>query len=152
MLVRTIIFLIINFGALALGSYFTGKGVIGEWYETINKAPWTPPGWVFGVAWTLIMVCFSIYMAYLWKLHENKTLIISAFILQFFLNVIWNPVFFYHNNALLGLVVILALTLLVWWFLLQFSPQLKLKSLLLLPYAVWLIIASSLNAYIWFMN
>lgn len=152
MIIRTLIFLIINFGALALGSYFTGKGVSSEWYATINKAPWTPPGWVFGFAWTLVMVCFSIYMAALWKVNTYKPLIIITFALQFFLNVVWNPVFFHYNNALLGMFVIVALTVLIWWFLYQFGSELKLWSLLVLPYAIWMLIASSLNVYIWAMN
>ena len=36
-----------------------------EWYLNLNKAHWTPPGWVFGAAWTTIMICFSIYLSYL---------------------------------------------------------------------------------------
>jgi hypothetical protein len=36
---RIIIFLLINFGALAIGSFFTGKGVPSDWYEGLIKAP-----------------------------------------------------------------------------------------------------------------
>ena len=57
MIKRLFVFLLINFGALALGGLFTSDGVISDWYEQLNKAPWTPPGWVFGAAWTTIMVC-----------------------------------------------------------------------------------------------
>ena len=49
----TILFLIINFGGLAIGNWFMNNGPISEWYLNLNKAPWTPPGWVFGVAWTI---------------------------------------------------------------------------------------------------
>ena len=58
----TIIFLVVNFGGLTIGSFLMGTGPNGDWYTNINKAPWTPPGWVFGVSWTLIMICFSIYL------------------------------------------------------------------------------------------
>ena len=40
MIYRIIIFLIINFGALALGGLFTSKGVPSEWYAGLAKAPW----------------------------------------------------------------------------------------------------------------
>ena len=60
-----VIFLFINFGGLALGSWLMNNGPRSLWYIELNKAPWTPPGWVFGVAWTLIMICFSIYLSYL---------------------------------------------------------------------------------------
>jgi len=39
MAIRIIIFLLINFGALALGGLFTGKGVPSDWYQELNKAP-----------------------------------------------------------------------------------------------------------------
>ena len=38
-----------------------------DWYSNLNKAPWTPPGWVFGFAWTTIMLCFSIYLIALFQ-------------------------------------------------------------------------------------
>ena len=53
-----LIFLIINFAALGLGSWIMGAGAQSEWYSSLNQAPWTPPGWVFGAAWTIIMICF----------------------------------------------------------------------------------------------
>ncbi|MEM6378823.1 MAG: TspO/MBR family protein, partial [Bacteroidota bacterium] len=57
MLARVIIFLILNFVALGIGGFFTGPGTSSEWYNNLNQAPWTPPGWVFGAAWTTIMIC-----------------------------------------------------------------------------------------------
>jgi tryptophan-rich sensory protein len=152
MISRIIIFLLLNFGALAIGGIFTGKGVPSEWYMELNKAPWTPPGWMFGFAWTTIMICFSFYMAYLWPGVENKNLIIGLFTIQWILNVAWSPVFFYFHKITGGLVIILLLTVLVGYLLFYFWPVLKVKSILLLPYFIWLLIASSLNAYIFFKN
>jgi tryptophan-rich sensory protein len=152
MTLRIILFLVINFGALALGGFLMGKGATSEWYDTVNKAPWTPPGWVFGAAWTFIMICFSVYLALLWPKTENKNLLIGMFSLQFLLNVLWNPVFFYYHNTTIGMVIIVLLTILVWWFLIYFFPTLNWASLLIFPYAIWLVIASSLNGYIWVMN
>jgi benzodiazapine receptor len=152
MILRTIIFLVINFSALAIGGFLMGEGPTSAWYATINKAPWTPPGWVFGAAWTSIMICFSIYLALLWPQIENKKLLTSMFTLQFVLNVMWNPVFFNFHNAALGMVMIVLLTILVWWFMIHYFPALRLSSLLILPYAIWMVIASSLNIYIWAMN
>ena len=152
MLVRTIIFLIINFAALGVGSMFTGAGVPSEWYQELDKAPWTPPGWVFGAAWTLIMICFAIYMAYGWHQVNNKSLFISLFILQLIFNIAWNPVFFKFHAVLFGLVLITALTLLIVYFLFTYVGKFKYWSLLILPYFLWLLIATSLNAYILIKN
>jgi len=152
MVTRTIIFLILNFGALAIGGIFTGEGVPSDWYASLNKAPWTPPGWVFGFAWTTIMICFSVYLAYLWPKIDNKPLIIGLYLAQWILNVAWNPIFFYLHQVANALIVICLLTLLVGFFLFYFRSLLKTKSLLILPYFIWLLIATSLNGYVFIMN
>ena len=142
----------LNFAALGVGSLFTGKGVPSEWYQNLAKAPWTPPGWVFGAAWTTIMVCFSIYMAYLWPQVSNRKFLISLFVIQWVLNVTWNPVFFHFQQPLIGLFVISGLTLVVGYFLFNFRLELGIKTLLIAPYFIWLLIATSLNAYIAIYN
>ena len=152
MVYRLILFLILNFGALAIGSLFTSEGVGSNWYANLNKAPWTPPGWVFGAAWTGIMICFSIYMAYLWPVTQHKTTLIILYAVQWVLNVSWNPTFFYFHQVLGGLVIITGLTVLVWLLFFKYLPFLKLKSFLLLPYGIWILIATSLNAYILLRN
>ena len=152
MAMRLLIFFLFNFGALALGGLFTNTGVSSTWYTQLNKAPWTPPGWVFGAAWTSIMICYSVYMAYLWKTGENLKLIAVLFALQWILNVGWNPVFFSMHQMLLSLIIITSLTVLVGFFMVKYYPTLGSKSLLILPYFVWLIIATSLNAYAYLNN
>ncbi|MFT4678954.1 MAG: benzodiazapine receptor [Litorivivens sp.] len=152
MIYRLIIFLVLNFAALAIGGLFTSNGVTSEWYINSAKAPWTPPGWVFGAAWTTIMICFTIYMSYLWLSFENKKLLIVLFAVQWILNIAWNPIFFHYHNAAAGLVVIAGLTALVGFFLVNYWPELKVKSILILPYLIWLLIATSLNGYIVLKN
>ncbi len=152
MILRTILFLVLNFAALAIGSMFTGKGVPSDWYVQLNKAPWTPPGWVFGMAWTTIMICFAFYLSSIWNRSENKTLLISLFSVQWLLNVAWNPVFFYWHQALSGLLIISALTILIGYFLIHYWPIAKAVSLLVLPYFLWLLIATSLNGYVVVFN
>jgi tryptophan-rich sensory protein len=151
MIKRTVLFLFLNFAALTIGGLFTGSGVSSEWYQELNKAPWTPPGWVFGAAWTLIMILFAIYMAFLIK-PENKKRIILLFSIQWILNVAWNPIFFYSQAVTLGLICILSLTILIAHLFFHFRKDMNIKSFLLAPYLVWLIIATSLNAYIFYFN
>ena len=31
----------------------------GPWYQSLAKPAWTPPNWVFPVAWTTIYLCIS---------------------------------------------------------------------------------------------
>lgn len=151
MVLRVILFIVINFAALGIGSYFTNTGVSSEWYANLNKAPWTPPGWVFGAAWTTIMICFAFYMAYGTKRLNSRDFIVF-FAIQWVLNVLWNPVFFYFHQKGTGLIVISALTILLAVMLVRFHPRLKTISLWLMPYLVWMVLATSLNAYIFFKN
>ena len=146
-----IIFLILNFGALGIGSWLMDNGPQTVWYINLNQAPWTPPGWVFGAAWTTIMICFSIYMAFLVLKNSSREVKVLFFI-QWILNVSWNYIFFNEHMVGLGLVVIVALTILVGLFLIRYKSELKTKSLLILPYFVWLCIATSLNGYAFFNN
>jgi len=131
-----VIFLIINFSALAIGSWLMNNGPRTDWYQNLNQAPWTPPGWVFGVAWSTIMICFSIYMAFLYKLKPN-TKFKRLFGIQFILNVIWNYIFFNQHLILLGLICIVLLTIVVAKFLFDYKNDLKQKNLLVAPYFIW---------------
>ena len=151
MLLYAVLFLFINFSALGIGSYLMNSGPQSNWYLNLNKAPWTPPGWVFGVAWTTIMICFSIYLAYLVGLKLGISFWI-LFGIQFILNVSWNFVFFNQHAIGFGLVVIILLTLIVSYYLFNFRSDMKLKTLLITPYFIWLLIATSLNAYSYFKN
>jgi len=147
----TIVFLVINFGALAIGTLLMNNGPQSDWYINLNQAPWTPPGWVFGFAWTTIMLCFSIYMANLYLL-EPTTKVKILFTVQFMLNVSWNLVFFNMHFIALGLIVILALTFIVSILMFTYRKLIPLKSFLILPYFLWLLVATSLNAYILLYN
>ena len=146
------IFLVINFAALGIGGLFTTDGVSSEWYANLNKAPWTPSGWVFGAAWSFIMVCFSFYMTGLWSRSDNRKKMGLLFVIQLVLNISWNPIFFKFQNVTLGLAVISLLTILITYFLFHYRSLLKTKSVLVIPYFIWLLIATSLNAYILIQN
>lgn len=152
MYLNLIIFLILNFIALGIGGNFTKKGVPSLWYKNLNKAPWTPPGWVFGVAWTLIMICFAFYMAYALESVENRNDLIILFGIQWVLNILWNPIFFKFHQILFGLIIIIALAIIVGVILIQYYNILQYKSFLIAPYFVWLLVATSLNTYTYFKN
>jgi len=121
------------------------------WYLNLNKAPWTPPGWVFGVAWTSIMVCFSIYLSYLVNIKEANAFWV-LFIIQFFLNISWNFIFFNQHAIGFALVVIILLTIIVGYYLFNFLFEMSYKCILIVPYFIWLLIATSLNAYTYLKN
>jgi tryptophan-rich sensory protein len=148
----TLVFLVLNFAALGIGGFLMGAGPMGDWYQNLNKAPWTPPGWVFGAAWTTIMICFAIFMGMAWNKVQNRQTLALLYGVQWVLNVSWNPVFFNFQQMLLGLVLIILLTFLVWYFIISYREEMRQKVLLIAPYGLWLVIATTLNAYAYWMN
>ncbi|MEN8928802.1 MAG: TspO/MBR family protein [Flavobacteriales bacterium] len=152
MLKRVPIFLVLNFAALGIGAYFTGPGVESDWFKNLNQAPWNPPGWVFGAAWTFIMFCFAFFMAFCWETAGNKKRIAILFGIQWILNVSWNPIFFGAQEVLIGLITISSLTFLIGYLFFGNLKKLGLKAILVAPYLIWLVIATSLNGYVYLYN
>ena len=73
-------FLVLNLASLFLGTLLMNEGPTSEWYSNLNRAPWEPAGWIFGAAWTCVMVFFSVYLGFLYqniKTQKVGTLIIS---------------------------------------------------------------------------
>jgi tryptophan-rich sensory protein len=143
-------FLLTNFTGLAIGSLWTDPGVTSDWYQNIIKAPWTPPGIVFGLSWTLIMICFSIFMTNLYE--RNDGTFNSIILISWFLNIIWNPLFFYLNWVWISATVIVTLTVVIGLLIHQTRKKYKYSWILLSPYFIWLNIASSLNLFISLIN
>lgn len=145
------VFLVLNFGALWIGTILMENGPNDSWYLGLNKAPWTPPGWVFGAAWTTIMLLYSCYMTILWKQKANQTIIVLFFI-QWLLNVGWNWFFFNQHEMFISELVLFLLTFIIGFFLVFYNKKMHLYSLLLVPYLMWLLVANSLNLYVLLYN
>ncbi|MBM3452250.1 MAG: tryptophan-rich sensory protein [Bacteroidetes bacterium] len=146
------LFLLLNFGALSLGGFLMGSSPAeNTWYLSQNKAPWTPPGWVFGFAWTLIMLLFSVYMSLIWRKNPGKQ---NALIygIHLLLNISWNGVFFQFHLVSAGFVILLALLIVLLLTQKKNFGWLNWSLLLILPYCVWLCIASSLNLFVLLYN
>ena len=146
-----LIFIFINFSALGIGTWLMNDGPRTEWYTNLNQAPWSPPGWVFGVAWSSIMLLFSVFMTYLIRVDKSKKVLV-LFSVQFVLNVFWNYLFFNQHLIILGLLNIIFLTFLMLYFLIAYKYVLKIKRFYVLPYCIWLVLATSLNLYIALYN
>lgn len=146
-----IFFLGLNFGALFLGNVLMNNGATSDWYLNLNKAPWTPAGWVFGAAWTSVMLFFSVYMTFLYQnLKIQKVILLYS--VHLLLNISWNFIFMNKHMTILGLIDISLLTILIFYFLIAYSKILNNMRFFVLPYCIWLLIATSLNLYIVIYN
>lgn len=136
-----------------LGSQATISNVTG-WYATADKAPWSPPNWVFGPVWTVLYTAMAVAGWLVWRSHSpGRRTALTVYGVQLALNLAWTPVFFglypvWGAAALwlaLGIIVVLAAA--VAGAVLLFGPIRRTAGLLMLPYLSWVIFAASLNLW-----
>ncbi|ABK02167.1 TspO and MBR like protein [Arthrobacter sp. FB24] len=142
-------------GASALVAWlgaFATLGNVDGWYATADKAPWSPPNWVFGPVWTMLYTAMAVAAWLVWRHGGQRTVpALRAYGIQLGLNLLWTPVFFGLYPVMgtaslwLGLAIIISLIIAVTFTVLRFGPSSRAAGLLLLPYVSWLVFASSLN-------
>lgn len=148
-----IVFLCICFAVEILAGFWTNQ-TVSTWYPTLNKPSWNPPSWVFGPAWTILYTLIAIagWLIYKSESSRERTVALTLFGIQLFLNFIWSYLFFSLRNPLLGLIDILLLLLFVVLTIFAAWKVRRLAGLLLIPYLLWLLYATSLNLSIWLLN
>ena len=129
---------------------------VGDWYLTLAKPSWTPPGWVFGPVWTILYTMMGVAAYLVWSDSAQKSDVRKGLIwfdIQLALNFLWSLVFFGLKSPVFAFIVIVALwvaivvTMGIFW-----ELKKKLAVLLMVPYILWVTFAAGLNAQIWFMN
>ena len=137
------IFLLGFLACLAAGS--TGSLFpTGDWYKSLNKPSWTPPDWVFPIAWLYLYIALSYSLVRVYGASDNDLFLIF-WALQLVFNTLWTPVFFGLNRIKLGFIILLCLLVsVVILVVLAFYIDL-IAALLLAPYIVWGSYAGALN-------
>ena len=123
----------------------------GQWYSELNKPIWTPPTWVFPVAWPILYLCMSYSGATLASI-DGAGSALALWALQIALNTLWTPVFFGLENIKAGLIIILLLFLSVAICTYVFWMHSFLSGLLFLPYLAWVTFAAALNMAVFRLN
>ena len=141
------IFLAACFAAGTTGAVFPP----GEWYEKLDKPPWTPPNWMFPLAWTTLYILIAAAAARV-AVADANAYAFAFFAVQIALNTLWTPVFFGLRRMAAGFVVLLALwvsvaaTLVAFW-------QIDLwAGVMFVPYLAWVTVAGALNFSVWRRN
>ena len=145
-----IFWIVITFGVAAFASQF----MPGDWYTTLKKPTWTPPGWIFGPVWGLLYLAMSLSAWLIWRerLRRRVFLPLGFYGIQLFINGLWSWLFF--GKQLIGgalvdivlLVIALTITIVV------FYRTKRLSGILLIPYLIWVLFATALNFQIWRLN
>jgi len=149
-LVGLLVWILVSFVPAAVG----GRFLPGEWYRALDKPPWTPPGWVFGPAWTLLYFSMGVAAWLVWRERgvERAALPLALFAVQLVLNGLWSWLFFGLRRPDLGLVDIVALWAAIAATVVTFWGVRPLAGAILLPYLAWVSFATALNASIWRRN
>lgn len=116
----------------------------GDWYDRLNKPAWTPPRWVFPVAWTTLYILMSLAGMRIAQAQGNGQAV-ALWSLQIALNTLWTPVYFGLHRIRAAMVVMVFLWLAVALSTLSFLALDLVAGLLFLPYLLWVSIAGALN-------
>lgn len=142
------------FAVATVGGLVSASG-LRHWYDGLEKAPWNPPGWVFGPAWTVFYVLMAVAAWLVARAGLEETSVRTALVLyvsQLALNLAWSLLFFAARSPGWALVDIVALDVLVAVTLVAFWRIEPVAGWLLLPYLAWIVFATSLNAWVVMRN
>jgi tryptophan-rich sensory protein len=144
-----------KFAAAAIGIilvliYAFGSGVWVSsspgWYASLNRPPWQPPSFIFGIIWPYNFIMLGVAAV---NVAQSLTRTQSVFWLSFFAAsvaaaLMWAYQFYVpHNLSLAALALSLAALLILPVLYLTFKASI-LIGLLLVPYQIWVAIASTL--------
>jgi len=138
------------FSAASLGAVFTP----GEWYATLKKPSWNPPGWIFGPVWSALYTMMAVAAWLIWRrggfAAQRRPL--ALFFTQLALNALWTPLFFGLHRPGIAFGEILLLWLAIAATLLAFRPVSRVAAWLIAPYLAWVSFAAILNYTLWRLN
>ncbi|MBR2026156.1 MAG: tryptophan-rich sensory protein [Alistipes sp.] len=140
---------VITFAIGMLGGYLQGDALI-EWYPMLEKSPLTPPAIVFPIAWSILYLLIGISLGTM--LVRGDLGLVKLWLLQLLLNFLWSVCFFALRSPFLGLVVIMALDVTVFAYIVYAAERRVVTALLFVPYMLWLIFATYLNGWIYINN
>ena len=138
------------FSSASLGAVF----MPGEWYATLKKPSWNPPGWIFGPVWSALYTMMAVAAWLVWRQggwgKQRKPLLI--FLAQLALNALWTPLFFGLHRPGIAFGEIVLLWLAIAATSVVFRPVSRAAMLLLVPYLAWVSFAAALYFTLWRLN
>ena len=152
--VTLVISIIACLAAGGIGTIFTFKA-IPTWYAGLKKPPYTPPNRVFGPVWTTLYILMGISVFFVWQsgLANNDALLaFTLFWIQLAFNALWSIIFFGLKSKGGGVITIIVLWLLILATLVISFRVSGWAGALLIPYIVWVSIATYLNIGVWLLN
>jgi translocator protein len=122
------------------GGYFTRSGM--EWYKS-RRPTHAPPPYVFPIVWTILYALLAVALSTI-PIDRAHTMIVSMFVINLALNVLWCYVYFRRHSPVGGLVCfapLIATTIAI----MVLGRHNIVVVACLSPYLIWLVFATFLN-------
>jgi benzodiazapine receptor len=151
---KLILSVLVVFVAGTLGTLAT-LPEITTWYAALAKPAWTPPNWTFGPIWSTLYVLMGVALFLVWRQgldRKDVRYAILIFAVQLLLNILWSVVFFGMHSILGGFILIMMLWIAILINILAFYIISRAAGLILIPYLIWVSIASYLNYSVYLLN
>ena len=145
---------IATFAVAGLGG-MVSSGASDPWYQALDKAPGTPPGFVFGVVWPILYTLMALGAGWVWTVGGGwgpASRPLTLFFAQLAPNLAWSWLFFGLHQAAAALATIAVLWVLVALMIREFWKVSRFAGMIQIPYLLWLSFAAYLNAWIVFNN
>ena len=143
-----IVFLILVVAAASSGAMF----MPGEWYASLNKPPWTPPNWLFPVAWTILYTMIAAAGWLVWRAAGGMSAAVAVWGIGLVLNALWSYFMFGRHDIALALTDVTALWIFTAAFIWLAWRLDKRAALLFVVYLAWVSFAAALNFEVWRLN
>ncbi|MDC0033058.1 tryptophan-rich sensory protein [Alphaproteobacteria bacterium] len=146
-------FLILCLGVGAIGGITTAE-TVGSWYQTLVRPSFNPPDWIFGPVWTALYILMAFAGWRVWKSDQapGRGRALMLFGIQLAFNLIWSQIFFGLQQVVFAFLDIILLDVAVIATLFFFRQIDRVAGWLFVPYLVWILFATFLNAAIWYLN
>lgn len=121
-------------------------------FESLQKPPLSPPGWIFPLAWTVLYLMMG-WASYLALVRiESRCSALGLYAVQLAMNFLWPILFFGFSNYWIAFVWLILLWLMILATAAYFYRISKPAGALMLPYLVWVAFAGYLNLGVAMLN
>ena len=121
-------------------------------YDILAKPPFSPPGFLFGIVWTILYILMGVSYSILDINNLIDKKLKRIYYIQLIVNVIWPIIFFILKAKLISCIWIILLFILVLCMIVIFYKKNKLSAYLQIPYLLWTIFATYLNIGVYLLN
>lgn len=131
----------------SLIGYLSNSGFSNGWYAPLQKPSFQPPAWMFGVVWTILYALLGTALAIILNEPPSKQRRDALWLFggQLALNFAWSPVFFGMHMIEVALIIILVMLVIALAAARYFRRLRPVAGWLMLPYLLWLCLATALN-------